>query len=219
MATISTYNIKTYEQYKNMIKDKIILTDVDGVLLDWEFAFHVWMEKHGHTPIEDYKQIYSIAKRFSLSKEQSKRLTSSFNESASIGFLPPLRDSVYYVKKLHEQHGYVFHAITSLSTDPYAGKLREKNLVKLYGETTFEKVICLGTGADKDEALSPYRNTQCWWIEDKVKNAEVGKRLGLNSIIFEHGHNMDYEGDIPLAKNWESIYNLITNKSAERFTV
>ena len=116
-----------------MIKDKIILTDVDGVLLDWEFAFHTWMEKHGHTPIKEHKQLYSIAKRFSITQEQSKRLTASFNESASIGFLPPLRDSVYYVKKLHEKHGYVFHAITSLSTDPYAGKLRERNLAKLYG--------------------------------------------------------------------------------------
>lgn len=199
-----------------MIKDKIILTDVDGVLLDWEFAFHTWMEKHGHTPIKEHKQLYSIAKRFSITQEQSKRLTASFNESASIGFLPPLRDSVYYIKKLHEKHGYVFHAITSLSTDPYAGKLRERNLAKLYGDTTFAKVICLGTGADKDEALAPYKDTQCWWVEDKVINAQVGEQLGLRSIIFEHGHNWDYKGDIPLAKNWEEIYNMITKESPQQ---
>ena len=27
------------------IKDKVILTDCDGVLLDWEFHFYRWLEK------------------------------------------------------------------------------------------------------------------------------------------------------------------------------
>ncbi len=26
----------------------------------------------------------------------------------------------------------------------------------------------------------------------------------------EHGHNMDYTGDIPLVKNWKEIYKLVT---------
>ena len=32
----------------SMIKDKIILTDCDGVCLDWEYGFHTWMQAHGH---------------------------------------------------------------------------------------------------------------------------------------------------------------------------
>lgn len=209
--TIQTHTIKTFNDYRNMIKEKVILTDVDGVLLDWEFAFHVWMEKHGHTPIEDHKILYSIAKRFNITKEHSNRLVSIFNESASIGFLPPLRDAVYYVRQLHEKHGYVFHAITSLSSDPYAGKLREKNLEKLFGPNIFEKVICLPTGEDKDYALEAYRGTGCWWIEDKILNAEAGLKVGLRSIILEHKHNMKYTGDAYLAKNWEDIYGVITS--------
>ena len=27
--------------------DKVILTDCDGVLLNWEYAFHCWMDAHG----------------------------------------------------------------------------------------------------------------------------------------------------------------------------
>ena len=30
------------------MQEKIILTDIDGVMLDWEFAFHSWMDVHGH---------------------------------------------------------------------------------------------------------------------------------------------------------------------------
>jgi hypothetical protein len=31
----------------------------------------------------------------------------------------------------------------------------------------------------------------------------------------EHGHNMDYTGDIPLVKNWKEIYKLITKPSTD----
>jgi hypothetical protein len=132
-----------------------------------------------------------------------------FNESAAIGFLPPLRDAMYYVKRLHEEHGYVFHCITSLSLDPNAKKLREMNLNKLFGDTAFEKVVCLDTGADKDHALAPYRDTGCYWIEDKPKNADLGHDLGLRSILIEHGHNMAHDCEYPVVKNWKEIYNII----------
>jgi len=69
--------------------------------------------------------------------------------------------------------------------------------------------LCIGTGADKDEALEPYRDSGLFWIEDKIENAELGNRLGLNSIIVEHGHNMHYEG-LPVVKNWAEIYEMIT---------
>ena len=29
-------------------KNKVILTDCDGVCLDWEFGFHTWMDTHKH---------------------------------------------------------------------------------------------------------------------------------------------------------------------------
>jgi len=31
----------------------------------------------------------------------------------------------------------------------------------------------------------------------------------LKSLLFEHGFNMNYKG-IPLVKNWEEVYNIIT---------
>jgi hypothetical protein len=121
---------------------------------------------------------------------------------------------MYYVEKLHKEHGYVFHCITSVSTDPNAIKLREMNLRKLFGETVFQKIVCLDTGADKDAALFPYRDTGCYWIEDKILNAEAGHRIGLQSILMEHGHNMNYyHKDIPIAKNWKSVYEMIVQTS------
>ena len=212
MKTLERNSLYTYQDRQSMKSKKIILTDVDGVLLDWEYAFHVWMEQHGHNPVDGYRLKYNIGARFGIRKDLGRRLINIFNESASIGFLPPLRDSMYYVRKLHEQHGYVFHAITSLSKNPHAVKLREQNLAKLFGGSAFERVTCLDTGADKDDALKKYKNTNCLWIEDKIANADVGLKLGLRSIIMEHGHNMHYEGEAPLVKNWKEIYNLIIKR-------
>ena len=47
-------------------------------------------------------------------------MTSQFNSSAAVGFLPPLRDAQHYMKLLAEKHGYKFVAVTSLHSDPYA---------------------------------------------------------------------------------------------------
>ena len=188
----------------------VILTDVDGVLLNWEYAFDTWMQTHGHSRVEGGQFKYDIGKRYNISYEQGRQLIKYFNESAAIGFLPPLRDAMHYVKKLHEEHGFVFHAITSLSLDKNAIHLREMNLKKLFGDTAFEKIICLDTGADKDDVLLPYKDTGRFWVEDKIDNCLVGTNLGLRSLLMEHGHNMDFDHqERPRVKNWREVYDII----------
>lgn len=197
-----------------MKKDKIILTDADGVCLDWEWAFGIWMSQHGFTMVDDGPLMYNVAKRYGLPKEQGKVLVKRFNESAAIGFLPSLRDAQYYIKRLHEEQGYKFHMISSLSTDENAQSLRKMNTRKLFGKDTFSHFIFLDTGADKDEVLKEYEGSGLFWIEDKYHNAIVGHELGLRSILMEHGHNMDFDHRlIPRVKNWRQIYELIVRES------
>jgi len=199
-------------KYKNL--DKLILVDADGVLLDWEYAFNIWMQEHGFEEVPGSKLSYEMDERYGIPKEQVRKLIRLFNESAAIGFLPALRDAMYYVKRLHEEHGYRFHCITSLSTDPNAVKLREQNLSKLFGKTAFERVVCLPTGADKNEALEEYRDTGCYWIEDKPVNAEAGLAAGLRPLVIEHGHNLHYYHEhITLVKNWRDVYGIVTGQS------
>lgn len=201
-----------------MLKNKIILTDIDGVCLDWEEGFLVWMQHMGHNLVDGYEYKYGVDARFGLSKDITDQLVRQFNASAAIGFLPPLRDAQYYIKMLHEKHKYKFVAVTSLSLDPYAGKLRKRNLAKLFGKNTFEDVICLDTGADKDEVLinltEKYQG--CYWIEDKIVNAQLGADLGYDALLVEHGHNMKAKGDFRIVKNWEDIYATVINKGKKQ---
>jgi hypothetical protein len=189
---------------------KLILTDADGVILDWEWAFQVWMTERGFKFKNEGKKNYYLHHHYhDMTQQEIKQLVKYFNESAAIGFLPALRDSVYWVKRIHEEFGFQFRVITSLSTDENAGKLREMNLRKLFGNA-IESVICLETGADKDDALAPYKDSGMWWIEDKPQNADVGHSLGLKSILMEHGHNMEHECPYPVVKNWKQIYDLVS---------
>ena len=191
------------------MNNKIILVDCDGVLLDWEHSFKLWMIEKGYEIKNDVE--YSMAKTFDMPKPEMKKLIRHFNESANMCCLPPLRDSVKYVKKIHEELGYVFHCITSMSLNRHANKLREQNLSNLFGETAFEKVQCLDTGADKDEALLPYLDSGCVWVEDKIKNAELGDRLGLSAVLIQHDHQGDYTNDdIPAVQNWKEIYEMLS---------
>lgn len=199
----------------NIYQKRTILTDCDGVLCNWEYAFCTWMEQHGYTQIENGNHYYNLSDRFAITKQEANEKVKIFNESAAIGFLPALRDAVFYVKRLHEEHGYEFHCITSLSLDPSAYKLRKMNLEKLFGPSVFTRLVCLDTGADKEEALREYEDSDLYWIEDKMENAFVGLQMGLRSILVEHGFNM-YDS-IPVgmykAVNWKEIYEHITGET------
>ena len=190
------------------MKDKAILVDCDGVLFDWEYAFDQWMKRHDYTVVQHGH--YQMDIKYGLERKETVRLVRMFNESAVIRKLPPLRDAIHYVKKLHAEHGYIFHAITSLSKDDYSQHLRTKNLREMFGDSVFEKYVYLDTGADKDEVLEEYRDTGCWWVEDKPQNVDTGIELGLNGILVAHDHNEDYAGKAQRVQTWKEIYDIIT---------
>ena len=97
--------------------NKVILTDCDGVLLDWETQFKDWMHQQGYDLVDP--TAYNMSVAYNVPKEESKRLVKIFNESAWMGFLPALRDARSGVAKLVEA-GYQFIVITSLSLDAKA---------------------------------------------------------------------------------------------------
>ncbi len=188
--------------------NRVILTDCDGVLMNWEYAMNVWMQTQGYKIVDDGQQHYDMKDRYNLPSSVSRRLVRQFNESAAMGFLPPLRDAMYYVDLLHRKHGYTFHMITALSNDEHAQMLRIQNCKKLFGETAFTKFIFCDTGEDKDEVLEPYRDSGLLWIEDKLLNAQTGDRLGLESIMVEHAHNMNND-EFPTFATWKDIYEYV----------
>jgi len=198
-----------------MNNNRVILTDVDGVLLNWEEGFAVWMEHQGHIPNPDHKSWYDMNKHYDLSRNQIFKLIMEFIDSAAIGFLPPLRDAQVGVQTLTKQ-GYRFVAVTSVGNGDKVKALRERNLAKLFGKDTFKDVICLDLGGCKRDALSQlakqYKGN--YWIEDKIENLDVGVERGFTGLLMEHKFNMHYEGAGRIVKNWHDIVNIIHTDNA-----
>jgi FMN phosphatase YigB (HAD superfamily) len=188
--------------------NKVILTDCDGVLLNWDHGFHAWMQSKGYKLNKEMALIeYDVGPRFGIEAEETKRLCKEFNTHARIGYLPPLRDAVKYVRKLHEEEGYVFHCITAQTLDPFAQKLRIRNLEDVFGQGIFERYVFTDTGADKYKVLLEYQNSGLLWLEDKIENAQLGIDLGLASALIHHGYNASAPATIPRYFKWKEIYD------------
>ena len=191
--------------------DKRIILDCDGVLLDWAYAFDVWMVEHGYSKISNTDQYYEQTRRYGVSEVEAVSQIKRFNESGCVGFIPAFRDSVEYVTKLSEL-GWKFEVISCLDKDKYAQKLRQKNLLHLFGDV-FDFIDCaLDFTVGKEQyLLDRYKGKNYYWIEDSVDHAESGKRVGLNSIVMDHPYNKEWDG--PRVKNWKDIYQIITHDS------
>ncbi len=189
--------------------NKLILVDADGVLFDWEWGFDRFMKSKGYDIRPGGEDEYLMHLRYTCNQHTARNSIKEFNESPAIGFLPPFRDAVEYVRRLHNE-GWKFHCITSLSSLDSAYDIRKKALDREFGPGVIAELTCLPTGADKHEALEPYRDSGLWWVEDKPENADVGHDTGLRSILMQHGHNRDHECPYPTVKNWQEIYELIS---------
>lgn len=168
------------------------------------------MQQRGYQARENHKTLYRISDRYhDLESAHSRELIRYFNESASVRFMSALRDSVYWVKRLNWKMGFRFRVITSLSLDPDAQQLRRENLLELYGDI-FDDIICLDTGSDKDHVLAEYRDSNCWWVEDKPENAIAGLSCGLRPILITHDHNRNFQhACVQRAESWQQVYDII----------
>ena len=183
-----------------------ILTDVDGVVLDWEASFTAWMEKEGYSVVNDGE--YKQSKRYGIEQDLADDLVKIFNESAWIGYIKPLRDAVSVIDDMLCEHWH-FECITSLSDDHWAGELRRMNLERFFGRAAFRRVRCIATGADKDDILREYKRG-LWWVEDKPENALAGLEAGHKPLLIDHKYNRWFDHpDVRRVENWEQIRQII----------
>lgn len=191
---------------------KHILTDADGVILNWEEGFNTWMQGKGYVKIPDYDvKAYSLHLHFGIPKTECKRLIREFNESSAVALLPPMRDAVKEITKLYKA-GYEFTIITSMSLTKSAYLARMQNLKFVFPDVEFKELICLDTGADKNDILAKKAEEYpgAYWIEDKNDNSLAGLKVGLDCFLMDHEHNRDLsEMGIKRVKNWKEISDYI----------
>jgi len=203
--------------------NRIILTDVDGVLLEWEHHFTKWMlqrtlfdEKgaryHPYRLLPNKENTYEMAERFGLTKPEIRKEIREFNRSAWMGTQRPMYNSQTWVKLLAAE-GWTFIPITSQTSDKPAQELRKRRLGELFGDHVFTNYHILGTGADKDSALAEFHGTGLYWVEDKPHNALAGLNYGLKPILIDHPYNRDFNHkEIIRVNNWQDIHQILSGR-------
>jgi hypothetical protein len=194
-----------------MSKKKLILTDADGVLVNWLSGFEKFMSERGYPREPNSEHEYLIPKRHkNVPEEVVHSLLREFADSEHIAHLDAYADSVKYVKLLSEQ-GFRFVVITALSDSPMATLNRMRNLHTHFGNV-FDDIQCIRMGAMKTEFLRPWEGSGYFWIEDHPKQAQTGHDLGLKPILIDYPHNAEHEVVFPRVSNhapWEEIYEII----------
>lgn len=188
--------------------DKILLTDVDGVLLDWEVKFEKFVLALGYNFKPNHEFMYSISDQIGVSKEQGTELIAKFNRSSDFESIPPYRDSVEGIARLKAE-GWRFVAITTAGLSPWTYGLRRDNLDHVFGKDTIDELYILELHGDKGEVLKNYQDSGFYWVEDKPSNAELGYKYGLKPLLMDNLHNRAYVGKVPRIHSWEEIYNII----------
>lgn len=184
-------------------KELHLVTDCDGVLFDWAYAFDIWMKEFGFEHDENSKAFEVHERYYGLSIDRAMEYISLFNHSSSIGYLPAYKDSVEYLTKFHEL-GYTIDVVTSIGKDKYSRNLRHMNLKRLFGNIFNEIHYLDDFNISKKIILNNLRKTSSLWIEDQEKHAISGKELGYSCFLMQHRYNMDTSFNT--IENWKELY-------------
>jgi uncharacterized HAD superfamily protein len=196
------------------VADKIILTDCDGVLLDWETTFAQWIGRQGYKFNPNNDDQYSINARYNIPHGQGSEVVDEFNHSSEFEYLEPWRDAVQYVKQLAAD-GWRFVVITTAGSHPLTYELRLRNLEKVFGKDVFKSLHVLPLHSNKGVELEKYKDSGLYWIEDKPGNADLGLEYGLRPLLMTAPYNLSYNGAVPRVNNWKEIYSIVTSYSSE----
>lgn len=197
-----------------MTKNKIILTDVDGVILDFASGFYDFIsETHGIEIPEEAKSNYYIYKDLGLENYNQQEIMTDYAHSEHFTRLPAKECAKQVLQQLRKD-GWRFVAITACDTGlerqchKKTYQNRMDNLEAHFGNI-FEDLHLSNWERGKTEFLKRYEPT--WWIDDRVSHAEDGHKLGHKSIVM---HTEDYKRQenklgLPVAQSWFCIKNFI----------
>ena len=188
--------------------DKILLTDCDGVLLDWETKFRAFVKRLGYQLRDTATNAYSTSEQYGISQAEGSALIAKFNASSDFESLTPFKDSVEYITQLKNENWKIV-VITTAGDHPWTYGLRKSNLDRVFGQDAVDELHILPLHGDKGLKLVDYTDSNLYWIEDKPSNAELGFKYGLRPLLMTNNHNLSYTDSVIRVNTWNEVYKII----------
>lgn len=112
----------------------IAILDVDDTLLSWREPFESWAESHGLICWDSSTPNSIKMKSGTVPTDTAIRM---FNQTYHMENLPPMAGAQKAVRRLVEE-GYTLKICTAFSDNYAAQKMRERNLIKHFGDVFSE---------------------------------------------------------------------------------
>ena len=178
-----------------------IILDCDGVLLNWRDSFNRWCIENGFFkndnswPDWDYRYQPYIQSEYASIPGFDLTLGKLFAESYHISKLPPITGAVEAVRKMYYS-GHSLKIITSFSDNYMSKKMRERNLVNVFGNV-FEEMVALPFRASKLERLAAFnKQDHCVYVEDFEKHLDEAVEAGIpavNCLLISNTFNLKHK--------------------------
>lgn len=174
------------------MKELNVLTDVDGVLLNWFKGFSKWMQNSGFSlRAFDPNQYLLEDCFFGIDATNILDKCREFNESYAIRGLLPMPGAQVFIENITKRYNARIVAITAMGNNERSVQFRTQNLNEVFGDV-FSEIRVIGLCEDKSLELSRYKNLQnAIWLEDNLLNALTGSKLGIRSFLFDRQYNRD----------------------------
>jgi hypothetical protein len=193
-----------------MEKKQVLLTDLDGVSVDWLSGFAKFMELElGHkaehlNPLNfTMIDIFPNLEKPYVHVRDYQHTDYYKNAPAYVG--------AYESYKVLKDMGVNIVAVTSCGTDK---KIKENRIYNLESNfpNIFDEVHMLEIGEDKSKILSNYRSSK--FIDDQIANVIAGSKTGHESYLWDMSYNT--KEVLPekafRMKNWDALIENYRNE-------
>lgn len=187
---------------------RVVLCDVDGVLLDWTSRLPYFLKQKG-LPIEKAiflharDEYFSLAEIADVSEEEGAALNKEYSHSKFMRYLQPYRDACLWVNLLKQKYDFV--AVTAIGTEENVLEMRRENL-EFWFPGAFSEVIGVNYGETKLNALVKYDPTV--FIDDSPKYIKEGLLAGHTCIRMIRDSRACQDPSLT-ARNWAEVSNLL----------
>lgn len=204
------------------IERKVIVTDVDGILVKWQSGLPYFAQKY-QLPISNILSLLvndsfmAPEDIFMCERDFAVKLMMKYNNSDFIRYLAPYSDAIYTVNKLKKDFDFV--AVTALGNSVDAHLNRQFNLNSLF-PGAFKEVLVCDHNESKDELLnlvkSKYGQRIICYIDDLASHVESASRVfefdKVDSIWMPRGADRKKPSLNHIeVKGWKDIYELYSN--------
>lgn len=165
--------------------DKILLTDLDDTVLEWNSAFLPFLEDLGYVRYDRVTDSFLYEHMYDLSSQEINKLIEDFQHSCFFENLSPSNNAQEILPKFKEM-GYKIVGISAAANTAISLKNRWLN-ISVHFPNTFDEIYHTSGSENKRPYLGRFKKAV--WVEDNHFCAIEGVNQGHDTYLITKPHN------------------------------